>query len=354
MKMRKVVAGLLATAMVISGMNITPNTVDAAAATNVKNTSFEDFEAVGELLGNTAPECELDGDYLFGGWYADSTFETKVTSSDDLDSIANGDIGDGEGLVYAKWVPASVLSIKAQNTAGVTADSSTANLRLITAVDSLDYKKVGFEFQINNEGEKVAMDSTVAYETLQYTKSGETSTSSIKANAMFGSAAQYFSVLRLKNIPDYGFDDIIYARPYWITADGTKVMGLSRYNHVEDGYKKYANISVNMDVLSSLEAAAGVVEISVPTGFTFVEAETGRIFEEMTAAANAEGTKVKCVGNVKDITKNATMNDLYINLRFEVDASKTLGNNNFTITNPTDFCNKDEASVSVDVWDVLY
>lgn len=359
MKMRKVVAGLLATAMVISGVNIAPNTAEAAASTDIVTTSYEvaeeEFNTVSDLLGKNAPSNKPDGDYLFGGWYADSDCTVPVKSESELEAVRDYDLGDADGNAYAKWVPASVLGIKAQNVAGVKEDSEKANMRLITSVDSLDYKEVGFKVEINNNSANAIDErSTKVYDKLFYTPSGSSETLQAAAKDMFGSSAKYFATLCLEGIPSYGFDDIVYARPYWVTADGTKVFGLSRYNHVEDGYKKYANVSINMDVLSGLEAAAGVVEISVPTGFKFIEEETGRIFEEMTAAANAEGTKVKCVGNVQDISKDAKMNDLYINLRFEVDDTAKLGNSNFTITDSTDFCNKDEASVSVDVWDVLY
>lgn len=346
MKMKKIVAGLLATAMVVSGVVVIPKTVDAAVSTEIVAELADAAEMATYCEDRSIPEsAEVSGDYLFGGYYKDEALTTPVVDVDWLYSVEE---------VYLKWVPASVLSIKAQNKAGVTSASTSADIRLISAVDSLDYKEVGFDIEINNDGNVLAnVKTTKVFENLKYTDDSNNE-KTIKPDSFFGTVAKYFAVWNLTGVPDYGFDDIIYARPYWVTADGTKVSGLSRYTHVEDQYLKLVNVSVNMDVLSDNTAAAGVVEIKTPTGFTFIEAEAGRIFEEMEAAATSNG--VKCVGNVEDIGKNANMNDLYINLRFEKSESGvTVGANTFEIVaDSIDFCNNAEEKVTLNIWDVLY
>lgn len=343
MKMKKIVAGLLATAMVVSGVVVMPKTVDAAVSTGIVAQEMDSSEA-GDYFGDIPVMDGLTGDYLFGGWYADNDLSEPIKDKDGLSTLQDDSLP-----VYLKWVPASMLSIKAQNKTGVSSDSSSADIRLISAVDSLDYEEVGFDIEINNDGYTLEnVYTTKVFENLK--AGGET----VEPNTLFGTNAKYFVVWNLKNVPDYGFDDIIYARPYWKTADGTKVYGLSRYTHVEDQYKGLVNVSVNMDVLSDKTAAAGVVEIKKPAGFEFVEAEAGRIFEEMEAAATSNG--VKCVGNVEDISKNAGMNDLYINLRFKKpESGVTVGTNTFEIvTDSIDFCNNAEEKVTLNIWDVLY
>lgn len=386
MKMKKVVAGLLATAMVVSGVTVMPKTADAATANVNDEVFYEVFnpEVLSEYLGVKAPTFDGtaayddenapnegyaivpgEGDlvefvyksknegsaYLFGGWYAWKTIynEKDLPVSDELLPIEKNDQYDfTEEALVAKWVPANLLSVKGQNGADVNANSSTASTRLISAVDSLDYKEVGFVFDVKGTN-KQTVKTTKVYDALSYTE-GE-SKKTITPSDAFGNAAKYFIVWRLDRIPQTGFGTQIYVRPYWVTADGVQVDGLSRYSHVEDGYKNLVSVPINLNMAK--QAAAGVVKINCPDGYTLDSHEAGRVFGEMAAAQSDK--VVTCVGNVSDITKNADLNDLYINLRFTKTNNAAEGIATFAINgSANDFCDKDEAAVNVNIWDVLY
>lgn len=389
MRTKKIVAGLLATAMVITGISIAPKQkVEAAVATGLVYESFDE----GDVTLGTAPvfdgveagmgysdlaTYEEEGDlgeildtaeYLFGGWYYVSAEDGTACPIYDEEFV---DADDYSGYCFAKWVPASLLSVKAQNHKDV-AEGTTANIRVLSAVDCLDYQTVGFSIEINNNGDeldKAAAGTTKVYETL---KAGN---NTVHPSEYFGGLDSamdqdlnneygYFAVWTLTGIPAKGHDDIIYVRPYWVTADGTRVDGLGKYVHVEDGYKGYVSVPVNLkDVLVStvdqdgkpLGVAAGVVEISYPDGLTLVEdkVEVGRVFSEMEFAD--KGSSVKFAANVADINKNMPANDVYVNLRFTVDGGSAAHTSyDFEIQGTPDFCDNGETKVEIDIWDVLY
>ena len=50
---------------------------------------------------------------------------------------------------YAKFVDANLMNVKAQITAGTTADSSSTSIRFVTSVNDLMYQKVGFKINIH-------------------------------------------------------------------------------------------------------------------------------------------------------------------------------------------------------------
>ena len=284
MKMKKIVAGLLATAMVITGISIAPKQeAEAAVVTDIIYEVFDDptpgtapeFDGITEgysdpiqaYLNEVDPvEVAPEAEYLFGGWYQIcESIETGDVYTLPVEDENYGDVEEGVGCFVAKWVPASILSVKAQNTAGVTADSASTNTRVLSAVDSLDYDEVGFEIKLNNNNDLGELKTTKVYDKL--IGSGSTYT----ADQIFGSGATHFVVWRLTGIQKVNFEKIIYVRPYWVTADGVTVKGLAKYVHVEDEYNKYISVPVNLNVLSEDEVAAGVFEISYPDGLTLVE-----------------------------------------------------------------------------------
>lgn len=100
-----------------------------------------------------------------------------------------------------------------------------------------------------------------------------------------------------------------------------------------------------------------MLNVTYPSNFEFVEAECGRVFEEM--SFNADDTTnriVKCVGHVSGDENTENPNDVYVNLRFEINSNSEPGEAEFTITVPENaFCNMAEAIVTdVDAWDVRY
>ena len=341
---KKATAGLMAAALVLAGTVVSTVSVDAANTTGVvykqvDNATFKTYwkadlkkaPAYSDIVANATE------DYLFGGWYSEATDGHALTAEE---------AAAAKGTVYAKFVPATLMSVKVQNASGVTASSDSANVRLVSAVDSLDYEKVGFVFYSNDtpsKGDKV--NTTKVYQDL---KAGE---STLLPEAVFGTAAKYFTAWRLTGIIKANFSKVVYVRPYWITKDGTEVEGLPKYAHVEDGIERYVNVPI---YLSDVSTAAGVLSVTKPAGVgDVVGIEKGHVFGEMDHAVN--GDTVKVVGNVSDITRNANGNDIYVNIRYKAGTYSGVGSGliGFTVGSE-DFCDKDETRVTVDVWDVQY
>ena len=349
--------GILTAAIMLSGVIVSPNEANEveAVALSGEDRVYYDAKTGAEfkdLYVNQWKKAPVKEGYLFGGWYLDEG-TTVITAETDLNSIAD------DTKVYAKFVPAYVLSIKSQNYASTTASASgtpsadnTTTTRVVSTVDdSLKYSEVGFKLLVN--GKEVQRSTNKVWEEL---KVGD---ASYDATNVFGKVSEHFFVLNIKNIPETKWADQIYARPYWITEDGTEVEGLGKYVYVEDGLKSYISVPVNLNNVTA-GIGAGVIEVDYDeTKLKYVECVAGRVFEEMKAAdkISADGNKyVRCVGNVEKLA-NVTEDDMYITLRFEVIANETLTSRTapyqFAVSEE-DFTNIEETKVTLKVWDVQY
>lgn len=340
MKLKKITAGLLAFAVACSGIVITSGEAKAAAPNEIKwvETEVSDIDDIGF---ETVPEGEAG--YVFAGWYDGS--------GDDAIALTN-DTSELNDTVYTKWIPASWLTVKAQNKAGTSTTTASTDMRVAFAIDSLDYKEVGFTIQLNNDT-SIELENT---STKLVYSSMEAGQNTYQPSDLFGNGAKYLAVWRIKNINKDNYSKIIYVRPYIKTADGTKVEGMPKYVHVEDGYKKLVNIPVSIKAVAGI--AAGVASISFDNAkLTYEGYEAGRIFNsEMDAAAS--GNSVKFVGNVSDINNNvANADDIYVNLRFSVKDNVEMNalhsKLEFNVSG-SDFCDKDEQSQEVTFTDVRY
>lgn len=320
-----------------------------------------------ECTLGTAPIYEGVDDegmgYLFGGWYN----ETKNGEVTTYTAIKNDTAKESASAIYAKFVPAYVLSVKCQNFAGTGAETTATSMRIVSSVESLNYKKIGFDLirlQKDNEsytevslGEEATQTSTKVYPGFKiYRTADGTDYSRYEANQIFGAASKYLTTCMVSNIENGDFDDIICIKPYWETLDGTKVYGLSRYAHVEDGVYNYINVPINLK--NAKDVAAGRLTVTYDGNtLTYKDAEAGRIFADMKVNASVEN-QIKCVGSLEEITEstsNVASDDIYINLRFTVGALQDGANAfDFTVTNE-DFSNVNEDvfnSTDYDVWNV--
>ena len=150
----------------------------------------------------------------------------------------------------------------------------------------------------------------------------------------------------MRNIPKASFATGFLVTPYWVTLDGTKVSGITRYARVEDYYQK--NINVPVRLYTDEAVAAGYLEVLIPDGCTYVGYDAG-IFEEMEVAVS--GSTVKIVGNVADISNDKTADGLYANLRFSTSSAPADGA--FTVSNP-DFCDISENTKTLSVVEAAY
>lgn len=354
--MKKVFTGILSAVIVLSGIIISPNAVDTAKAVALTEDKVC-FEPIGgstfiDLYVTQNKKAPAKEGYLFGGWYNTGDESSPITT-ETAGNITNSN------TVYAKFVPAYVLSVKSQNysntaasTSGTPSAENKTTTRVVSTVDeSLKYSEVGFEVFLN--GKTIQKNSKKVWEFLAV------GNEEYGATKVFGATSKYFFVLNINNIPETKWADQIYARPYWITEDGTKVEGLGKYVYVEDGLKNYISVPVNLNNLTE-GIAAGVLEVDYDeTKLRYVEGVEGKVFTEMKSAekVTVDGNKyVRCVGNVKEL-ENITEDDMYITLRFEVLANETLTSRTapyqFSVSEE-DFSNVDETKVTLKVWDVQY
>lgn len=325
----------------------------------VEYTSYAEYK-VDNTEDKLVPEYSEAG-YVFGGWF------TKA--GDKYSPIAK--MSTQEGTIYAKFVPASVLSVKCQNIAGTTEGSQDTTMKVVSALDTLNYQSYGFEMDViklNAENTYAGQteiqykyDLKNAYTAFNVYKDAEGTELAYRytPNQLFGKAAQYFTTHGVKTIPNGSFGAIVCIKPYWKTIDGTEVYGLTKYAHVEDGFVKegyrYVNVPVNLREVANGGVAAGVLNVNYDKNtFILDKVEGGRYFEEMAWAD--KGTSVKMVGNLTNISTDKNVDDIYANIRFKVsesDAYKVLTGYTFTVDGE-DFSNSAETQTTPDVWNVLY
>lgn len=360
MKSKRMLTFLLAIMFVVSGCFAIPKNVDAADERYVeeinavryvqyKEYNSKEYPPLGIEPGRPGGAAEYSGvnddyGYLFGGWYVkrDGLYTPLQ---------AKGDIRENEE-VYAKYVPANVLSVKCQNEAGLSANAeeeaskSVADVLLISAVDSLNYRAIGFElYRITQDGQyyKVTTVGTDGGQETDWTydylkihgqswsgKDEDPGYVKYTPKEVFGGGAKYFTTWRLSKIASSNYKKIIGVRPYWVTMDGVKVYGLSRYMHVEDGYLNYINVPVNLH--NAEDVAAGMLKFKYDTTkYELVSEEAGiecgRMFEELTTMERTTGV-IECVANASK-AEDRRSNTLYVNFRLKPVSGVSSGINTY-------------------------
>lgn len=378
MKRKKTAAFFLAILLVL-GLTIEPTTADAAEEGYKDEVVFEDktsdFKTMWKDDGTgTAPIKE---GYVFGGWYIVNEDGMKeALSVDGARNLANGNSSE---VVYAKYVPSYVLSVKVQHEENTSfSDKQNASVRIISSIDSKNYKKVGFDVYINNNpNNKLQHDSDG-----DGTRDSELETTTVYTGlivkneekprmpqTIFGKESEYISVWKLTGTPDQYDAKIIKVTPYWITMDGTKVSGLSKFVHIEDGYKGYVNIPINLT--TGEEIAAGQLQMKYnPAILKLAESSEGVVYDkavefdgvfkasEMAYHDDGNGT-ITFVGNAETVNTLKNADDIFANIRFQiVDKFKypdTKSENFLTFQVDGEyFCDWDEKDVKVNAWDIQH
>lgn len=279
--------------------------------------------------------------YVFGGWYQ------KNKEGDYIPLRETTLISENESITsaYAKFVPAHVLSIVGLNDDGVEAnDGNGTGIRVLTSVDSINYKNVGFHIILNDSIDIGTCEMTEVYETVQY--SGKT----MPAFNMFGEASSYFGICHLKNINDANDSKSIYARPYWTTLDGTVVEGLAKHVHVEDEYKNYINVPINL--MTGEMISAGTVEMIYDENlFTYVGFETGKLLSNMTEDVTTAGTVVISGESAGSVVK---ADGLFANVRFAIKERKSANQAQFLMKTSNFKDDNGDPVTSLKAWDVVY
>ena len=378
MKRKKTAAFFLAILLVL-GLAIEPITADAAEEGYKDEVVFEDktsdFKTMWKDDGTgTAPIKE---GYVFGGWYIDNE-DSKKEALSVVGAKNLADSGSSE-VVYAKYVPSYVLSVKVQHEENTSyGDKQNASVRIISSIDSKNYQKVGFDVYINNNpNNKLKHDSDG-----DGTRDSELETTTVYTGlivkneenprmpqTIFGTQSEYLSVWKLTGTPDQYDAKIIKVTPYWITMDGTKVSGLSKFVHIEDGYKGYVNIPINLT--TGEEIAAGQLQMKYdPDILKLAESSEGVVYDkavefdgvfkasEMAYHDDGNGT-ITFVGNAEAVNTLKNADDIFANIRFQIINTEEYPDTTkaefltFSVDGEK-FCDWDEKDVKVNVWDIQH
>lgn len=356
---KKAAAGCLTAAIAVSGMMTVPVTADAANDKVV----YESTD-MSQYWSTDKKDVPVKEGYVFGGWY-ESADGAAYTALEEADIVSDGVPTEN---VYAKFVPSNVLSVKSvvEKAAETASDSENKPdktvLRILSAVDSKEYQSVGFEiyFAEKTTPQKTP-EMTKVYSGLKLEAEGET----IYPADVFGAPAEYFIALDVDSIQQASFAKNVYARPYWVTMDGTKVMGFARNMRVEDKYSdnRYISVPVNLltDSASPAEIAGGKVVVTYDASkFTVAKngedyrIDNGRLLEEMDYKVeeyNGTGT-ITFVANGANVNTDVKADGLYANIRFQrLDntAGTTEADLNLEKT-AVQFCDWDENIETVHVW----
>ena len=301
---KKIIAVFMALALLMSGMYFQPagNGQVKASGTEQEETAYVEAFELSSYKSykeqGIAPKPVGAGyeNWLFAGWFTDEA------CTDALVAEAT------EGSCYAKFVPAEVLSVKAQVTAGTTADTAEkVKLRIVSTVDSLLYSEVGFKikagktevkYTTNNVFRKiVAKEGNVAFD---------------YEPAIFHEMSQYFITATIINISPASFSTGIQVTPYWKTLDGTEVDGAGRYARVEDSYRNTVNVPVRL--YSDADVASGSLTVTYDADiFTYIGMDMGNVFDTVTVESTAVTGEIRCTVN-----ESKRAEGLFANLRFEL------------------------------------
>ena len=375
---KKIIATFLLVAMVVSGLTVKPTMVEASEEDYKDEIVFEDrtseFSTMWKEDGNG--DSPIKEGYIFGGWYIENTDGQKQP----LDVNGAKDKKDDNLLegIYAKFVPAYVLSVKVQHQSEIKeGHTDPASVRVISSIDSTNYAKVGFDVLVNNKNKlyHCADDDNQFDDELETTKVYEGLIVGTDINnprypqTIFGKESKYLSVWKLSGVAKEYDAMILKITPYWITMDGTKVSGLSKFVHVEDGYKGYVNIPINLT--TGEEVAAGQLKMKYdPNILKLAESTEGVAYDkavefdgvfkasEMAYYDDGNGT-ITFVGNAETVNTLKNADDIFANIRFQiVDKSKypDTKSENFLTFQVDDecFCDWDEKDVKVNAWDIQH
>lgn len=146
--------------------------------------------------------------FVFAGWYTDAEYTKPLSKT------------KTSGYAYAKFVDEKVLTVKFQIMANTTKNSEFTDLRILTSVDTLQYKEVGFDVTIY--GKSLLCQGTEVYETVSAYVDNR---GLVCDPSVFSEESEYFVTHRITKITNSAFSVPITVAPQWTTLDGTVVKG---------------------------------------------------------------------------------------------------------------------------------
>ena len=267
---------------------------------SVEYTDLASYRTNNDIKAPTYTDGKIE--WIFAGWYQDKACTKAYTN-----------ISASTASAYAKFVPADVLSVRLQLTAGTTESSPTTNMRLVSSVDSLNYRYVGFEIYYKGATKPVTVKATKVYERI--VASAESGVDYNYSPKVLDVESQYFATATLLNIANknFGYEDSttnFYIRPYWKTLDGTVVYGVNRYVNVKNGIDQTnVNIAVKMD--------AKPTSPTVTVGGTVYDASVAYYdgtYAHMNITVSNRNSALKSLSTVNVTGENAAGSAVYRNL----------------------------------------
>ena len=340
-EIKNLLAGIMTVAMILTSVIVVPQDAKAADGNGIDQSGTY---AIADYWTETTKTAPVKDGYVFAGWYA--------KEGDDFVAIDESELNNevvASMTAYPKFVPDEVLSVKTQ----MGTKGNKTSLRLLSSVDSTEYQYVGFIYQLGsgNVGNK-KMDKV--YSGIKLSQDSE---EVVKPSEEFSTESQYFVAVNITNIASKNFETVIYARPYWITMDGTKVMGLARNNRVEDKVNDYVSVPVNLltDGKAPAGIAAGQIEITYNTANYDVvvvddkEVDFGKVFAEMEVGVNEEKGTINIVGNAATVNENVAADGIFANIRFVKSDNATSDALDFAVKT-TSFCDWDEKMIDANIF----
>ena len=121
-----------------------------------------------------------------------------------------------------------VLSVKAQVSVE---KNNKSDVRFVTTVDDICYKKVGSIIAYDMDGDGVTTTTTSVsskvYSTLYYMDGTDGSVMEYYPDKEFSLASKYFKATTITKVPQKYYDMEFEVTPYWETLDGTIVNGVT-------------------------------------------------------------------------------------------------------------------------------
>lgn len=378
---KKIFAGLLAVTMVLAAVAFIPKDADATDTSVIPNqVIYQEYSNATDYWKPESKTAPVKEGYVFGGWFkkVQESEKTDATETSDNNGVTTyyEPLTEVTGTAYAKFVPAQVLSVKAQNQSKVNAEY-IANLnknleegqekdyfwvRVMTSLDSKNYAKIGFDIHLANKKQGLTKADGSPLETTKIYDAIMEDGKETSAKEIFGGVSEHVCVWQLSKIDTASnANKIIYVRPYWYTLDGTKVFGVAKYVHIEDEYLNYISVPVNLYNIE--DVAAGRVDITYDyEGLELIDEnpakylEVGRILPEMEVKHNASKKMISMVGNAVTVGEYNSTETIYANIRFKKPVTQQDVTLNFNMK-PGQFCDWDEntsATDKVKVWDISY
>ncbi len=343
--MRSKMSKLILTFSLVFCMTAAFFTFDVNAAENASATKIDDCSKVFKAYTAERVSSYLDSNkyptkegYLFAGWY--TTDELPENDEEAVEYAIEDSVPNGTEIVYALFVPDDVLTVQAQVSShlidSVVEEKDTAGvIRFVTSVDSLLYKKAGFEISYKDAEGNVKTGTSASskvYKKLYEADSTKEWTEKTPEGTFCG-ASKYFKACTVKGISEQSYITEFTVRPFWVTISGDKVYGETATKVFEDGcFRDEVYVSSTVDISADTPYYGTEANPYATLDYAIAHVKDGgivRVKDSLTVASDATWTKHD---KTITITGNST-NDGEETLDFSTQSSHLNIRDNVTFSN---------------------